>query len=156
MRGPKPIPTAIKALRGNPSRRPLNRKEPLPPEGEFSCPQHLNAAARREWHRILPMLKAMGTAKPVDRSVVAIYCQAYGRWVEVERKLKDKGPLYATKAGNVIQSPYLGIAHREEEIMLKAGAELGIGAATRSRINTEKQDGKNDPMELLLSGDRTN
>ena len=42
------------------------------------------------------------------------------------------------------------------EQMLKLGAELGIGAATRSRIQVEKGTNGKDAMELLLSGDRTN
>ena len=155
MRGPKPEPTAVKERKGNPGKRPLNDREPIPREGALTCPQHLNGSARHEWYRVLPALQAMGTAKPVDRAVLAIYCQAWGRWVEAEVFLKKFSALYKTSNGNLVQSPMLGVAHREEEIMLKAGAELGIGAATRSRIQVEKEGGE-DALEALLRGDRTN
>jgi hypothetical protein len=34
MQGPKPIPTAVKELRGNPGHRPLGDREPQPKVGE--------------------------------------------------------------------------------------------------------------------------
>lgn len=156
MRGPKPVPTSVRALKGNPSHRPLNDHEPMPPDGKLVCPQFLNGVARRKWYKLLPVVKAIGTVKPIDEDLLAAYCNEYGRWVEAERVLKKTGPVIKTKDGNLIQNPLIGVSNRAQELMLKYGAELGIGAATRSRINLEKQDDGKDPMELLLSGDRKN
>jgi P27 family predicted phage terminase small subunit len=156
MRGPKPVPSSVKALRGNPGHRPLNQAEPTPEGGKLTCPQFLSGPARREWYRLRPILEKMGTLKAVDQNILAAYCQAYGRYVDAEKVLKEKGPLYRTKSDNVITSPMLWVSNKAVEQMLKLGAELGIGAATRSRVNVEDKDGRKDSMELLLSGDRTN
>ncbi len=152
MTGPKPIPTEIKRKTGNPGRRPLNDREPIAPNGVIACPQYLTGPARAEWFRLRPVLDAMGTLKPVDRNILAAYCQAYGRYVEAEKVLKEKGPLYRTKSDNVITSPMLWVSNKAVEQMLKLGAELGIGAATRSRVQVEKEPSLDDQLEGILRG----
>ena len=155
MRGPKPEPTAVKKRKGNPGKRPLNDREPIPHGGKLICPQFLTGAARRKWFALRPILETMGTLKPVDQDILAAYCTEYGRWVDAERILKKVGPIIQTKNGNLIQNPLVGVSNRAQELMLKYGAELGIGAATRSRISVEKEGGE-DVLEALLRGDRTN
>jgi len=152
MTGPKPTPTAIKKKLGNPGHRKLNDREPIAPNGVIACPQYLTGPARSEWFRLRPILDKMGTLKPVDRNILAAYCQAYGRYVEAEKVLKEKGPLYLTKSDNVITSPMLWVSNKAVEQMLKLGAELGIGAATRSRIQVEKEPTLDDQLEGILRG----
>jgi len=150
MTGPKLIPTEIKRRTGNPGKRPLNDREPIAPNGVIACPQSLTGPARSEWFRLRPILDAMGTLKPVDRNILAAYCQAFGRYVEAEKVLKEKGPLYRTKSDNVITSPMLWVSNKAVEQMLKLGAELGIGAATRSRVQVEKEPSLDDQLEGIL------
>jgi P27 family predicted phage terminase small subunit len=95
----------------------------------------------------------MGTLKAVDQNILAAYCQAYGRYVDAEKVLKEKGPLYRTKSDNVITSPMLWVSNKAVEQMLKLGAELGIGAATRSRVSVEKAESGEDVLERILSGE---
>jgi len=152
MPGPKPTPTAIKKKLGNPGHQKLNDKEPVAPNGVIACPQYLTGPARSEWFRLRPILDKMGTLKPVDRNILAAYCQAYGRYVEAEKVLKEKGPLYRTKSDNVITSPMLWVSNKAVEQMLKLGSELGIGAATRSRVQVEKEPTLDDQLEGILRG----
>jgi P27 family predicted phage terminase small subunit len=152
MHGPKPIPTSIRKLTGNPGHRKLNDREPIAPNGVIACPQYLTGPARSEWFRLRPILDKMGTLKPVDRNILAAYCQAFGRYVEAEKVLKEKGPLYRTKSDNVITSPMLWVSNKAVAQMLKLGAELGIGAATRSRVQVEKEPTLDDQLEGILRG----
>ena len=152
MSGPKPIPTSVKRLTGNPGHQKLNDLEPVPPNGNLTCPQFLTGPARREWYRLKPILEAMGTLKPVDQNILAAYCQAYGRYVDAEKVLKEKGPLYRTKSDNVITSPMLWVSNKAVEQMLKLGSELGIGAATRSRVTVEKGSKLDSELENILRG----
>jgi hypothetical protein len=48
-RGPRPEPSSLKLLKGNPGKRPLNEREPKPPAGAPEAPAHLDEEARREW-----------------------------------------------------------------------------------------------------------
>jgi phage terminase small subunit len=89
MRGRKPKPTHLKLLEGNPGRRPLNIGEPRPQAKIPTCPAHLSPSAKAEWKRLAHMLHRLGVITELDRAALAAYCQAYGRWVEAERKLKE-------------------------------------------------------------------
>ncbi len=105
MRGRKTKPTAIRRLDGNPGKRGYNHAEPMPPEGCPACPDHLSDEARLEWDRVAESLHAMGVLTVVDRAALAAYCQAYGRWVEAEHRLRETPQLVKTPSGYIQQSP---------------------------------------------------
>lgn len=134
MRGRKPKPSALRRFEGNPSKRGFNHAEPLPPDGMPDCPDHLNEVAQIEWDRIARSLYDMGVLTLVDRAALAAYCQAYGRWVEAEEKLRTTPTLLKTPSGYVQQSPWLGIANKQMELMGRYMSELGITPASRSRV----------------------
>ena len=134
MTGRKPQPTALRRLNGNPGKRGYNPAEPVPPPGLPDCPGHLSEDARAEWHRIAGALHAMGVLTVVDRAALAAYCQAWGRWVEAEEKLKVTPPMIRTPSGHVQQSPWMSVANKQLELMGRYMAELGITPAARSRV----------------------
>jgi P27 family predicted phage terminase small subunit len=134
MSGPPKKPTAWRRMEGNRGKKAWNRAEPIPPEGVPDCPEHLSEEARAEWHRLVDTLVGMGVITIVDRAVLAAYCQAYGRWVEAEQKLRETPVLFKTPSGYVQQSPWLNIANRQMELMGRYMAEIGLTPASRSRI----------------------
>lgn len=148
--GTKPKPTALRRLDGNPGKRGYNPDEPQPPEGMPDCPPHLSGHARDEWDRLCPVLHEMGVVTVVDRAVLAAYCQAWGRWVEAEEKLKETPTLVRTPSGYVQQSPWLGVANRQSEIMGRYMAELGITPASRSRIIAQaRKEAEPEPIQKI-------
>ncbi len=134
IRGQKPTPTAIRRARGNRGKRAWNHAEPIPPDAQPRCPGHLSPVAQKEWRRLANGLHKMGVLTTVDRAALAAYCQAYGHWVEAEEKLKDTPTLYKTPSGYVQQSPWLGIANKQLELMGRFMVELGMTPAARSRV----------------------
>ena len=142
MASPRPLPTAIKRLRGKPGHHPLNEREPQPEIGVPSCPRWLEGEARAEWRRMGKLLANVGVMTHVDRAIFAVYCQTYGRWVEMEKKLRNTGgPVVETDKGNMIQNPHLSVANRAMEQMLKAAIEFGMTPSSRNRIKVgEKPD----------------
>ena len=118
-------------MKGAPSRSaPRLRGKAAQPR----CPGHLSAVAQKEWRRLASALHKMGVLTVVDRAALAAYCAAYGRWVEAEEKLKETPTLFKTPAGYVQQSPWLGIANKQLELMGRYMVELGITPASRSRV----------------------
>jgi P27 family predicted phage terminase small subunit len=99
-----------------------------------SCPDHLVPAAAKEWRRVARVLHDMGVLTQIDRGALAAYCQAYGRWVEAEERLRETPMLLKTPSGYVQQSPWLGIVHKQLEIMGRYMTELGMTPAARSRV----------------------
>jgi P27 family predicted phage terminase small subunit len=77
---------------------------------------------------------SFGIICELDRAVLADYCEAYGRWVEAERKLKETPPLLKTPSGYVQPSPWLAISNKNLELMARFITELGLSPASRSRV----------------------
>ena len=84
MAGRKPKPTAIKKLEGNPGKRKLNTKEPIPAKGMPNCPEWLMPEAKKEWERLADLMNQMGVLTEVDMAAFAAYCQSYARWKEAQ------------------------------------------------------------------------
>jgi P27 family predicted phage terminase small subunit len=135
MRGRRPLPTAIKQLRGNPGKRPLNDNEPKPEIERPPCPPELSKVAKKEWHRIVPILVCLGILARIDRSALAAYCQSWARFIEAEEKIAETSLVIKTKSGNIVENPYYSISKRERELMHKFLIEFGMTPASRSRLN---------------------
>jgi P27 family predicted phage terminase small subunit len=117
------------------------------------CPDWLNEDGRREWKRVTRELFDAGILTTVDRAALAAFCQAYGRWVDAERKVTEKGAVLKTSQGNLIQNPYLSIANRALEQMLKTAAEFGMTPSSRSRIKAGAPQAEPTLADLLFGDD---
>ena len=150
--GPPPKPTALKKLAGNPGRRPLNEREPQPPVPEHTpyVPRHLNREGKREWRRIVKMLVDLGLYTVMDRAALAMYCQAWGRWVEAERELAKEGPVLTSSKGNLYQNPHLHVANKAWDQTRKMLSEFGLTPAERSRLKVIMQEEEPSLAEQLF------
>ncbi len=159
MASTKPKPTVLKILEGNPGRRPLNKNEPKPPLITSGCPEWLSDKAKEEWARAAPILERLGLLTEADRAVFILYCQTYGKWVEAEKFLKEKGTTYAyprkDKDGNTISVymapfPQVSIARQCAELITKLCAEFGMTPSSRCRMSLPIEN-PDDPFEKHLS-----
>jgi P27 family predicted phage terminase small subunit len=145
MKGPRPKPTHLRLVLGNPSRRPLNADEPQPAPKLPKPPAELGVDAKREWQRMSAELHILGLLTGLDHATLAAYCQCYGRWLVAERALARQAKndpimqalLVRTKKGNVIQNPLVGTANKAMSDMVRYAAEFGMTPSARSRIKAE-------------------
>ena len=96
MAGRKPKPTAVKKLEGNPGKRKLNTKEPVPAKGMPDCPEWLLPEAKKEWERLADLMNQMGVLTEVDMAAFAAYCQSYARWKEAQEHIDSEGSTFET------------------------------------------------------------
>lgn len=140
MKGRRPIPSTVHALRGNPGKRPLNPEEPRPPAEIPPCPRELGAVARKEWRRISKELLAVGLVTKIDRAALMAYCVAWERWLEASEKLRVEGlvTMVTTKEKTTypIQNPYLSIANTALAQMRSFLIEFGMTPASRSKTRS--------------------
>jgi P27 family predicted phage terminase small subunit len=138
-RGPRPGPTTLKLLRGNPGRRPLNPQEPQFPKKIPKAPAHLDPVARKEWRRVVKPLAAAGLLTDVDRAALSGYCVAWARWIDAESKLKEFGSvLRSPSKGFPVLSPYLIIANAAMNQMRRFLSDFGMSPATRSQLRVDQ------------------
>lgn len=139
MRGRRPKPTRIKLLTGNPGKRPLNAQEPKPEIVIPECPPELGPVAQKEWHRLVGDLAVLRILTNLDRAALAAYCGAYALWAESTEAIQKFGTMVKSPSGYPIQSPYVSIANRQAEIMMRIASEFGFTPASRSRISTPRE-----------------
>jgi len=151
MASPRPKPTALKILEGNPGKRPLNAREPQPEPGIPECPEHLTGDARKEWERITPLLDAVGLLSEMDMAGVAGYCQAWGHFVDANRKLNRHGILLKGKTeGEYTINPYYRVAQDASKELRQYLDGLGLSPSSRTRITMLPERVKKSAMQKLL------
>lgn len=173
-RGPKGLPSNVHLLRGNPSKKSISDLlGEFNPEVEIpSCPKHLWPEARREWRRISSELEKYGLISKLDRSALALYCQAWAKlvWAEdmLARKMKEAaekeaeaiargeewkggdGFMIPTPNGSFTYSPYWVASKQAADQVDKFQASFGLSPSSRSRVTPS--DNRQKPLPFEGSG----
>jgi len=149
-RGRKPTPTALRVLRGNAGKRALPQGEPKPAPARPECPPQLQGEARQEWERVADELEPLGLLAKVDRAALALYCDAWGRWVEATEALRQYGLVIKSPSGYPMQSPYLAIASKAADQMRLLLGEFGMSPASRTRVQATQPDEDDEFTRVYL------
>jgi P27 family predicted phage terminase small subunit len=132
MRGRKPVPTALRVLRGNPSKRPLPVGPTAPGlPADTPAPTWLEPAARREWERLAPILAGAGLLTALTAPALAVLCVETTVWQSARARMRKKGHVVAGE-----KSPYIAIAQQALGNVLKLYAEFGMTPMAVSRVTT--------------------
>jgi P27 family predicted phage terminase small subunit len=153
VRGRRPKPAGMSTRR--PSRDHDGPEPKLP-----NCPAHLKGEARKEWKRIGRKLLECGLMTEIDGPALALYCQAWSRWVEAEENLVKYGTVIKSPSGFPMPSPYLAIANKAMAQMTRVLVEFGMSPSARTRVSVSKpkpaapylveDDDRPDPRLLML------
>ncbi len=147
MTGPRPKPTFLRVLEGNPGKRPLNENEPQPRKVSPTCPHHLTKGGRRQWKKIAKYLFEIGLLTQIDGDALSLYCEAKSRWIDAIKKLETMPDVIASKkTGSPFINPIFNVACASFEQMRKMMAEFGMTPSSRSRIGV-KVKGQKDELE---------
>ena len=115
------------------------------------CPSCLGDAARKEWQRLSKELAELGLLTRLDRGLLAAYCQAHALWVEAVASIARYGTMVKSPNGYPMQSPYVAVANKQVDIMVRIAAELGMTPSSRTRIRVGDK-APADPFEVFLQG----
>ncbi len=159
--GPPPTPTALKIIRNNPGRRPINGHEPQPPAApSVAPPRWLQGEALALWTELAPALVKIGLLTVVDREALASGCRWWAIYRTADAALKRR--LIDTTPSNGRQPrPELAIAQKAHEQALKILTRFGITPAERVRLTTATPGGghghtePDDPFDAFKKRKRT-
>lgn len=150
-RGPKPKPTELKELEGNPGKRRINHQEPKPDVAIPECPPHLKGVARTEWTRLTDELHTLKLITKIDRAALAICCTAWADYVKACNKLDKEGEVIISDQGGMYQNPWVAIKKRSMDQVMKFYAEFGMSPSSRTRIKVDAPT-EEDEMAGFLFG----
>jgi P27 family predicted phage terminase small subunit len=97
------------------------------------------------------MLAKLGILTEVDGTAFALYCDAYGRWVEYGRKVSETGPVIK-RGGWLGLNPYVALKQQAFSDMRRMLGEFGITPSSRSRVVAaaplaDDDDGNSDDLD---------
>jgi P27 family predicted phage terminase small subunit len=86
----------------------------------------------------------LGLLTEIDRTALALYCQAWARWVEAEEEVRKLGAIVKSPSGYPIQNPYLAVANRAMRDLRAMLTEFGMTPSSRSRVSVEQAEEGDD------------
>lgn len=160
MRGPKPTPTSRRRLEGNPSKRPLNDREPEPPaptDAFDRMPPEIAAdvVAAGEWRRLAPLMRSARMVTEIDRASLLALCQQWSVYQDASSKVPTAGMIVKSPSGYPMPNPYIAIANKALVHCMKLWAELGLTPSSRSRVRTDGPDASNEFGEFVEDSEST-
>jgi P27 family predicted phage terminase small subunit len=114
-------------------------------------PADLQAEGRREWRRLLPILRAAGRVSELDSGALANVCRLHELVVETRaeiRKKKRAGTfelLMTTKSGYQTQNPLLIALNQQIASYNRALSALGMTPASRARMGKPAESKRPKP-----------
>jgi phage terminase small subunit len=142
-RGPRPTPTALRVLRGNPGKRPISGDEPQPaPLSELDAPVWLDELAAAIWADLAPKAHGLGLLTELDRPRFGMLCGHLARWQRHYQADPD-GTDHTTA----------GLLRREAEIVARLSAAFGLDPASRVALRVVRKPAADD-LDTFLTGTR--
>ena len=137
MKGRKPKPTGLRLIEGNREHRTIHAElEPKPDNVAPPRPIELRKGPEcKAWSYLVQELGKMGILASSDKAQMTGYCFAWGLWCKAKHEMDTSphGIVWSDK-----QSPWLRIANKAMEDVIKYGAELGLNPVQRTRVKLEK------------------
>lgn len=153
--GPKPEPTYLKVVKGNPGKRPLNPREARFDPVNPAPPAHLGRHGKAEWKRLAPLLASRGLLTAPDLGTFEALCEAYDDWRTASADVKKHGLTFKTPNGYEQIRPTVAVKTRARDAYVKIGSDFGLSPAERGRLELPVEHGGDvDPMEAALGGTR--
>lgn len=116
-----------------------------PEAGTTPAPDWLDAEARKEWRRVVPLLEKARVLSAADYSQLANYCAAHGNAIKAQRRLNREGQTVKRANGSLAAHPLITVAKESRAQALRIAIEYGLTPAARTRIGAADEDPPNIP-----------
>jgi len=147
----KPIPTHLKLLKGTARKCRTNPNEPKPIGDLTSPPDWMTESQKASWEFAI-YNAPKGLLKQLDQSILTVWVAAEDLHRQALEGIEKNGMVVkAPNTGLEIQSPYLAIANKQAQIMMKAATELGFSPSSRSKVSVKNEEPNDSPWAKLAA-----
>ncbi|KKF38700.1 MAG: phage terminase small subunit P27 family [Hafnia alvei] len=157
MSGPPKTPTHLRLVKGNPSKRAINKNEPKPPSGVPPIPKHFDKRGKYWFKRMGEELDAVGVMSTLDAKALELLVEAYTEYRHHCEVLDEEGYTYQTGSatGEKIVKAHPAAAMKADawkriRAML---SEFGMTPASRSKVEIKAPAGEDPFAEFLKARD---
>ena len=154
--GPPKQPTALRILRGNPSKDKRTTSEPKPPSGAPVRPGALSPAAALVWDDTIAILaRTPGLLTMADGATVELFCRTLARYRELEAFVEVNGPVLCLRddKGQIRYAqpcPQASLAAKLLPQLRGLAGELGLSPSARTRIDLAPAPAAVDALDAYL------
>lgn len=138
-RGPRPEPTNLKLLKGNPGRRPI-RPEPKPTPKAPRMPDWLPEPAQKRWKELAPELEKVGLLTAADGEALSFTLMSWWTAVEAAKVLIGEGLLTEDSKGQIHKHPAHQIYRDCSAGFRQWCAEFGLTPSARTRLTIPESE----------------
>lgn len=119
---------------------------------EIKMPPSLDPYARKEFKRILPLLKQAGYSM-IDEPVLICYLEHHAVACRARKELSKGGVVYINEKCVPAVNPYWSIFRQASEMIKKLSHDLGFSSGSRHKLGIQLQeDGQTDDGEEYFGG----
>ena len=112
---------------------------------KVAAPRWLSPAAAKVWPGMVKQIQTAGVVEQIDASALALYCESFVQWKNAHDKIEEIGTVIKSPSGYPVQSPYLAIANRAHDQMMKLLIQFGM--TPMSRASRIKDGGKKEERQ---------
>ena len=141
-RGPPKTPSNIAHLRSNPSNRPAPVLEPAPGLQRLRAPKGMSASAQRRWRRLSTTLYQARVLTAMDESALKLLVDSLEQYELANAEVQKSGLIILTTNGNYVQNPYLAIANRASDRIMRLLGQFGMTPSSRTGVEMVAEDGE--------------
>lgn len=153
MPGPPKTPTHLALVKGNTSKRAVNKKEPKPPSGVPPVPKHLDKMGKYWFKRIGEELDAVGVMTTLDGKALELLIEAYTEYRQHCDVLTEEGYTYKTVSAtgeDIVKAHPAAVMKSDAWKRIRAMlSEFGMTPASRSKVGASGP-AEADPLEEFL------
>ena len=106
----------------------------------------INSVAVREYKRIVGELSKLELLGNLDANALGNYCNAFAKYTEITKKLKDAPLTVVNSAGNEVENPLVNLQIKYSKEMRENGRLCGITIDSRLKFASQKLDKIDDEI----------
>ena len=155
-RGRRPTPTKLRVLRGNPSQRALNDREPDPPtiDGKVKPTFPLSSYGLSCWERLIENLAAVKLLTVMDVDVLTRYCNTLDEYHLAVVDVRKQGRTVTRRTMHdevKVTNPRFSQMQQLSRDLLRLESEFGLTPSYRiSVVGQKKEVSATDWEEFLF------
>jgi len=153
MAGRKPLPVAVKKIKGTLQKCRTNAKEPRPQGRLGEPPEYMSEIAKEAWTYAVQNAPP-GLLSSLDATVLERWANCAGLYREALAKINRSGVsgmIIKTPSGILRRSPLMDVIRDLALEMKGYESEMGFTPASRSKVQvTQDHDETNDPWSEIV------
>jgi P27 family predicted phage terminase small subunit len=154
MAGRKPLPVAVKKIKGTLQKCRLNPNEPRPHGALGEPPEYMSEIAKEAWTYAVENAPS-GLLSSLDASVLERWANCAGLYREALSKINRSGVagmIIKTPSGILRRSPLMDVIRDLAQEMKGYESEMGFTPASRSRVQLAQESKPSDDPWADIAG----